>query len=150
MKNKINNEHIIRTIKLIGSRFFIKKAGQVVTVFAPPWRDFVSASRRILNFCSCTQDRFVMEDKPGQCHCNTINFVTGDKYIVRIKIVPLTLTFDSVRAFGVTVSRLKCQYAARCSRRVTLTNYTAGPSGKICNLLGLFGNEKTFNPTKPD
>ena len=107
MKNKINNEHIIRTIKLIGSRFFIKKAGQVVTVFAPPWRDFVSASRRILNFCSCTQDRFVMEDKPGQCHCNTINFVTGDKYIVRIKIVPLTLTFDSVRAFGVTAYWLK-------------------------------------------
>jgi hypothetical protein len=36
-----------------------------VMVFAPPRRDFVTASWRILNFCFCTQDRFVMVVAPG-------------------------------------------------------------------------------------
>ena len=37
----------------------------LVTVFAPLKRDFVSAGWRILNFCSCTQDKFVMVLAPG-------------------------------------------------------------------------------------
>jgi hypothetical protein len=41
---------------------FSKKAGQVVTVFVPPWRDFVA---KLLNFCACTQDKFVMVLAPG-------------------------------------------------------------------------------------
>jgi hypothetical protein len=81
-----------------------------VTVFAPPGRDFVAT---LLNFCSCTQDKFVMVLAPGYVHLLAIkikhyltvfwlrstlyrdtapvrptSFVTGDKFAAPIKLIP--------------------------------------------------------------
>jgi hypothetical protein len=86
-----------------------------VTLFAPPRRDFVAG---LLNFCFCTQDRFVIVLAPAlrsaqgarictQLYfCTVINFylrdslyrdtapvpvnsfVTGDKFVAPIKLVP--------------------------------------------------------------
>jgi len=90
----------------------------LVTLFAPPRRDFVAS---LLNFCSCTQDKFVMVVAPALrsaqgariCtqlkSCTVINsflrdslyrdtapvpatkFVTGDKFVAPIKLVPRSL-----------------------------------------------------------
>jgi hypothetical protein len=52
-----------------------------VTLFAPPGRDFVSACWRILNFCSCTQDKFVMVVAPGHAHLHAIKILYLDKFL---------------------------------------------------------------------
>ena len=46
-------------------KLFPEVSGQVVTLFAPPGRGFVAA---LLNFCYCTQDKFVLRAKPGLPH----------------------------------------------------------------------------------
>jgi hypothetical protein len=52
-----------------------------VTLFAPPRRDFVFANWRILNFCSCTQDKFLMVVAPGHAHLPAIEILHRDKLL---------------------------------------------------------------------
>ena len=49
-----------------------------VMVFAPPRRDFVAS---LLNFCSCTQDKFVMVVAPGHAHLPAIKILHLDKLL---------------------------------------------------------------------
>jgi hypothetical protein len=80
-----------------------------VTLFAPPKRGFRC---KLFNFCSCTQDKFVMVVAPGHTHLLAIlilytltvlwlrsklyrdtahvpasNFVTGDKFVASISLI---------------------------------------------------------------
>jgi len=49
-----------------------------VMVFAPPGRGFVAA---LLNFRSCTQDKFVMVLAPGNAHLHTLKILHRDKLL---------------------------------------------------------------------
>jgi hypothetical protein len=91
-------------------KLFPEVSGQVVMLFAPPGRDFVA---KLLNFCSCSQDKFVMVAAPGHAHLparkirytltvfwlrsalyrytapvSGTNFVTGAKFAASINFVP--------------------------------------------------------------
>jgi hypothetical protein len=57
----------------------------LVTLFAPPRRDFVAS---LLNFCSCTQDKFVMVVAPAlrsaqgrHAHLHAIKILHRDKFL---------------------------------------------------------------------
>jgi hypothetical protein len=71
-----------------------------VMLFAPPRRDFVSASWRILNFYSCTQDKFIMVLAPGHAHLASIIILHRDRFLASINLLPrhctsaLTLLFN--------------------------------------------------------
>jgi len=49
-----------------------------VTLFAPPRRDFVAT---LLNFCTCTQDKFIMAFAPGHAHLHVIKILHFDKFL---------------------------------------------------------------------
>lgn len=53
----------------------------LVMVFAPPKRDFVTM---LLNFCFCTQDKFVMVVTPGYARLPVIKFLHPDKFLAPI------------------------------------------------------------------
>ena len=57
-------------------KLFPAFAGQGLALSVPPWRDFVAA---LLNFCSCTQDKFVMAVAPGHAHLHAIRILYRDK-----------------------------------------------------------------------
>jgi hypothetical protein len=64
----------------------------LVTLFAPPGRDFVAT---LLNFCSCTQDKFVMVIAPG--HPTSLRYVGQSAHLHAIKI-QYTLTVFWLRS----------------------------------------------------
>jgi hypothetical protein len=76
------------------------------------WISSRSLSRKagLLNFCSCTHDKFAMAVAPGHPHLHAIKI-----------LVPLDACCASVRAYGMTILRLKYRDSARCCRRVTPT-----------------------------
>ena len=81
-----------------------------VTLFAPPWRDFVAT---LLNFCSCSQDRLVMAVAPGHAHLHAIKILHLDKFLAPRQFVPPLLT---------SLARGAARHA-ECFRKVrTLTN----------------------------
>jgi hypothetical protein len=75
----------------------------IVGSFCPAKAGFRLRQRRILNFCYCTQDKFVMVLAPGHptslryvgqsAHLPVIKFVTGDKFAAPIKFVPHDVRF---------------------------------------------------------
>ena len=77
-------------------KLFPEVSGQVVTFFTPPRRDFVSANRRILNFCSCTQDKFVLVVAPalrsaqGARICTQFKSCTLTNFWLRDSLYPMT------------------------------------------------------------
>jgi hypothetical protein len=51
----------------------------------PLKRGFVAS---LLNFCSYTQDKFVIRVKPGHAHLHAIKFLYLDKFLAPRQIVP--------------------------------------------------------------
>jgi len=60
-------------------------------VFAPPGRDFVAS---LLNFCSCTQDKFVMVVAPGHVYLPAIKILHRNKFLAPRLFVPRHCTSD--------------------------------------------------------
>jgi len=52
-----------------------------VTIFAPPGRGFVAA---LLNFCSCTQDKFVIAVAPGHAHLHATKILHHDRFLAKV------------------------------------------------------------------
>ena len=133
--------------------FIISAMGKLfVTLFAPPRRDFVAG---LLNFCFCTQDRFLMVYTPI-APVPATSFVTGDKSWLRSNLyrgtrnVHKTLYPDGKkcaipslpagRQACTVILRsaqdfwLKYQDPARCLRRVTQPTHIAGPLAHLTQI----------------